>query len=580
MTSSSAEMLLKSKTNQFLSTALVIFILCTATIIRLNNLEVDPDIRISGDAGIFTDEGLYSLSAKNLALFGKFNPNPENQIVEAVDSPFYTYSEFLAFKIFGVTIKALRIPSIFYSILILFVTYFLVRRLFGYLPAVLATAFLSFNHMFIQHNRLALLENLIILMLLLSSYFCVIQAQERKVRFLIAGIFFGLATITKATAIFFLPAMLLSIAFGNLETGWWKRNAWPLVYFFIGLGTIISLNKIYMLLIIETGLLDSNLANKNISLQAASLLQIARDLFCFGSVGDWFKSVTQILISRFSLSMPLIFFFACFYCVWFFSTTTRPLSESRRAELLFAMWILSGILFMSFFTYQPNRYRIPLIPPLCILAAIGISRIYVHQSTRMSIFKTKYFPYVAGIASVFFIYRFMRVIVVMNSILFMNEWIVAVSVAFGTVFVLALKKRGKLELNVPRDLKKLTVLCFLIGVLFLDFYQYGRWARNPICNIKEGNEKIKGLVESGIIGGWYAPILCLETSNIAVPLMRENLLHFNRLHLTHYLDSVHYEPNENFILMNQYNPNFLENAKLMAQMPIGFVVASLYSFKP
>ena len=206
-----------SDKQRFKNVLTIILILVLAALLRIYQIEADPFMTISGDTGLYTDEGFYSLSARNLVIFKEFNPYQNNQVVEAIDYPLYTYSQFLSFKIFGVSIKSLRLPSIVFSLLLILSTYIISIRLYGKKTAILTSIFLTFNFMFIQYNRLALVENLLTLLLYVASFVYFLTKYPSSKKSFILGLLLGLSFITKGTVIFFLPALLLWLRLMDLK---------------------------------------------------------------------------------------------------------------------------------------------------------------------------------------------------------------------------------------------------------------------------------------------------------------------------------------------------------------------------
>lgn len=542
--------------------------------LRLNALEADPDIRVDGDLGLFTDEGLYSLSARNLALFDEFNPNPENQVVEAIDYPVYTFAQFASFKIAGVTLKALRYPSVFFSGLILILFFALAKRYCGEAPALVGLILLSFSYMFIQYNRLGLLENLISLFVL-ASIFCVLYGQDRRWHWLlISGAFFGLAAITKGTALFLLPGMLLAVGIGRLEKDWVKKGLKCVGLFLVGLGLVFIIREIYMHLITSSDLLKI-MVHSDLRYYAPpfTLIERAVQLFSFSSPGGWFKSATQIVASRFSLSNPIVFFMAFFYSVWFLATIRRPLDDGKNVQLSLMLIVVTAVVGMSFFAYQPNRYRVPLIPLVCLLASLGFSELLRKRKGHEEL--NRLFPYLVGFGTAVIIFRSIRVGMVAVGLSPNNDLLLIITLVISGWVAFVFRRSRSVKLYYGKPLKAISIALILVALAH-NLFQYGSWIRKATYNARAGNAAVKGLIQSGVIGGQYAPILGLESQNVLIPLSYKNIEHFKNLNLTHYLDAVHHWPHDDFDLLNHHHPDFLSGAKLLVKLPIGFSIASLY----
>lgn len=562
--------LIESKKVRLVIVGLVILL---AGILRIYNLEADPDKEIDGDPGIFSDEGLYSLTARNLALFKTLNPHKPNLIIEKLDNPLYTFAEYLSFRAFGVNIKALRIPSVVFSLIILIVTYHSMLRLFGHIFALLAVTFLGFNFMFIQYNRLALVETLLSLLVLISYYMLLATEAPSKKRVFFSGLFYGLAVITKGTAFFFLPGFLLAIALGNMDGNWLRKNISNIASFVVGIAVILVMNKIYLFLLVRY-LTD---IGSNTALGSYTLIGMGKAFFVEGSVGDWLKNLTQILGSRFSLRTPGLFFICYLSTFWLIATCKRPLTFQDRGKLLLGLWFLSGILFMSFFSYGPNRYRVPLMLPVCMLSAIVISEL---QSLGKERFRLVWSMRVASLGIIAFgliTFRIIRISTIVQGFEWNNNIIGIVAFSTAAIFVLASWHFLPSEVRVCEKLKKAIIPCFLVLFLVYQLTQYFRWRNYPTYNIRNGNKEVERIVRGGIVGGVYAPIFCFETKEIAIPLWEPNRSNLRKLGLTHYLDCVDGEFNAEFMIITREYPDFIKNIKWVHDVNLGNYTVSLYS---
>jgi 4-amino-4-deoxy-L-arabinose transferase-like glycosyltransferase len=495
-------------------------------------------------------------------------------MVEALDSPIYTYMEYLSFKAFGVNIKALVIPSILYSLLLIVVTYRLVKRLFDERPALLVSIFLGFNFMFIQYNRLALLENLISLFLILSLYFCSIKEKQAKLSVFLGGIAFGCAVITKGSALFFLPGFLIALALGCLEEQWWKRNIVYVVSFIAGFVGVVLVNKMYLLILVRSGLVSSQIVSTH------DLGQVLKVFLIKASVGEWVENVTQILVSRFSMSMPILFFVGFVSSLWFISSVKRPLDRQKRAELLLVCWIFGGILSMSILNYIPNRYRIPVIPPLCILGGISLWKAFLARKDGITFSWNVRILIVVVIGLFLLLFRFGRIALIWQNFKVDSDLLALTAMVLSILLVLYGRKALPTHWAIQSDFRKALLPCFLVLYLGVQFFQFIGWISTQKYHIKEGNRLISEKIEGGVLGGMYAPILAFESKNIAIPLWHRNLTRLPDLQLTHYVDSVKGFPNSDFTRLKELYPNFLNNSKWIADITLGNTVVSVYELLP
>ena len=348
---------------------------------------------------------------------------------------------------------------------------------------------------------------------------------------------------------------------------------------FAGIVIIYFINLGYLEVIKSTDLIKLSFLGDQNLMQTNSLTMKAKSLFYFSSTTEWIQSLSQIIISKFSFSMPIIFAVVLIYAYLLLTYDDLKTSKNRRFELFLILFILSGIFTMSFFDYRPNRYRMPMIPGFCLLGAIALIRLSDNVNKKIKIEANK--RSVAILCTFVFIifFRLFRVIFVYYGFKEPNITVFVLSFIAVIASIFLFRRIAQLRFRLHERTISPLVIAIIAVCLSWQIFQYLQWALNPRYDIRDGNAQIRSLIKDGIIAGQYAPILCLESNNIAFPLMYGNITYFKKLKITHYLDAVGHYPNGDFtILENRYH-GFLSQYEKMIEIPIGFTTATLFKYK-
>lgn len=122
---------------------------------------------------------------------------------------------------FGPTPFVARMVSAISGILSALFIYFIGKKLFNQNIGLVAAIIFSINNFAVWIGRTGLQESLLIFLSLASLYYFIKAFEERNYLFL-SSLFFGLAILTKYTAIFLLPFFIVFILFK--KRGWFKSK--------------------------------------------------------------------------------------------------------------------------------------------------------------------------------------------------------------------------------------------------------------------------------------------------------------------------------------------------------------------
>lgn len=183
----------------------------------------------------FTDEGFYTGAAIHYFTLGRaYIPGGWNP---GVFMPVWPLLAGLLFHFTGVSVAAARSLAVVCTWLGVLLAYAVARQYRSQTFAILTTFLIAANALGFFYGRLALLEPAQVMFLLLTIY---LAGKVRSRNYALAaaiGIVFVIATLTKTSTPFLLPAALYPIWAKNRETP--RSSAWKLLA--VALGTVLLL---------------------------------------------------------------------------------------------------------------------------------------------------------------------------------------------------------------------------------------------------------------------------------------------------------------------------------------------------
>ena len=348
----------------------------TALGLRFIHLEADfpPGINWSGD--LYTDEGWYSNSAIAHELTGRwiidgdFNP--------IVSLPVFQLVQGAAFSLLGLSITTARITEVTFSILVCLLSYLLVTRMAGPWPGLVTLSLLASNFTLFAFSRLAILDLPMTALTLMSFLLATSSRWPLPIHLGLASLAFCLATLTKTTALFGLPALLFLIwtSQTSLRKGLLASSA-SLVGIALLLGMYyVTVSGLYREAV--AGFVSTEFAPRLEWTLPAVVKALARAVWN-GMVLD------RIVYPVTLLSLPL------------FLVGSQRVQRNRLA-VAFSIWLLISLIALGVRGYLPPRYYLPLIVP--VVSLFGMISVDAFRRLRPS--RWSYAPavLVAGIAAV------------------------------------------------------------------------------------------------------------------------------------------------------------------------------------
>jgi 4-amino-4-deoxy-L-arabinose transferase-like glycosyltransferase len=320
-------------------------------------LSADPATGFSFSQGPFTDEGFSVLGARNQALLGRFATDdwqlwvaqlPFNVVVAAV------------FEAFGVGIIQARLVSVLASVGAVALLTGLTLRHFGRAGALVAGIGLATSALWLYYGRLAMLEPMESFFLVLG--FVVLFSRRRLERLgpwgqgLLGGAALALAIGTKPSAAIEATGILLAVLVARRPQADAGRRV-------LGASAAIAaagLTWLGIVMLQTAPLAEITRVWPQQTLPASLAEALARmNDYLRASDGAIPHAAPLLVAGGLGAILGVI--------AW------RRLDDTQRALFIGAVaWFAFGMLALLLVPYRPNRYVVPLLPPLAMLAGVGM----------------------------------------------------------------------------------------------------------------------------------------------------------------------------------------------------------------
>jgi 4-amino-4-deoxy-L-arabinose transferase-like glycosyltransferase len=474
----------------------VIFIAILA--LRLIHLDADSPLGLSWSGGYFGDEMALAHSARNKVLFGEWISDEWNPYIY---SPLLTLLEYAFFSVLGVGLVPLRLVNIFLLFPGFWLLLLTLRRERDWPTALLAVGLLGFNYIFLMYNRIGLNDTFLVFPMLLTLYLWH-RGLEKPPYFILAGVSAFICYTIKATALYFTLAAALSLVWAILqkvrEAGGLKKGLRSLGFFLSGFG--LSCFAWYEFFFLPNqGRFDS-------AVQDWVGLAMPENL------GKYWSNVTSpMFLKYFSLS-PVELLVGLSFIPWLLITLFTDWKKIKPLEVFLSLWLLGGYLVIDGLNYSPLRYYVPLLPPLIILTALLLSKIWNWSNSENFNLKPVLTKGWLFILWILFVSRYS---------LGYKKLVMGTLALLGlvSIFILVLwtKPRllGQAMSGSDRDrrirLFLRSAVAGLIGFsLIIQGAQYYRWVRSPAYTVRNASRELGRLSGEALIAGLWAPLATIE----------------------------------------------------------------------
>jgi hypothetical protein len=180
---------------------LLVVLACAARFVHL-----DADPLFPTWVSYVVDEGRWSESARNMALFG--TPDAFAERIHLLLSPAYQAGNFVAFKLFGVSFVSARASAAIAGALIVLAVFAALRRHVSLFALAFGVIVLGFETNMLAESRLALPEIPSALASLLAFLVLALMPRFRR-NAALAGLIFAVAVALKGTTVLISPAFVL-----------------------------------------------------------------------------------------------------------------------------------------------------------------------------------------------------------------------------------------------------------------------------------------------------------------------------------------------------------------------------------
>jgi 4-amino-4-deoxy-L-arabinose transferase-like glycosyltransferase len=300
---------------------------------------------------VWHDEGAWVHNARNRALFGAWRLDEWNPVFIA---PVFTAVEYASFAALGVGVRQARLVSELAGLASIVLLAFGVRRVAGDGAALMSSALMATNYVYVMYDRAAIMEALMAAFLVVSWY-CSTRAEQQPAWGSGAGAAATLAFFTKAAAAFYIAALGMTVAYRLWETRGTSRAArWTIAGLTLSFAAIAAF-------FVAPHWADYRFYNWQVSVTRKPSYALASMVMRI----SWFP----ILHDTFSRMWPALVLGVA--GAWGIVLRWRRSSDAERLLLL---WVAVGSLELVLHDVGSERRFIFLVPPLIALASLVLSR--------------------------------------------------------------------------------------------------------------------------------------------------------------------------------------------------------------
>jgi 4-amino-4-deoxy-L-arabinose transferase-like glycosyltransferase len=317
----------------------------------------DPVTKITNSVSPFTDEAFNVVNARNFVQVGVWSTDEWN--LHLVNLPF-SLVEAATFGIAGVGIVQARLAMILCVSLTAAALVWGLRGVVGRTCATFAGLAFGFSGLILFYGRLAFLEDLVVLGLTLGT---LVLARDSRLSLrggIVSGLCYAVAIGAKPSALFAVVGILATIG-----AAWGWRDS-RIRRWLAGTSAVIALAGLVWMIAIWL----PNQAAVAIDLKIwASFQWNLSPVEMFNSAKAYLTGKSDHIFGF--LLLPLIGLgFAGLLTI----VALRKRLDETQARLTVAAfgWAALGFGILMIASYRPNRYVVPLVPSLAILAAIGL----------------------------------------------------------------------------------------------------------------------------------------------------------------------------------------------------------------
>lgn len=332
-------------TRRFLAAVLVV--VAIGTTMRALWLTADPPSR--GRVGVvWHDEGPWTHNARNRALWGVWRTDAWNPVFIA---PVFTAFEYVAFRGFGVGTWQARTVPLASGVIALIALVAGLASASGRRAALIGGALLATNYVFVMWNRAALMESTMT-MFVVIAWAAYALARRRPAWGLLTGVATVLAWFTKASAAFFVAAVVCEAALA-----WRRTRSRSSAYVLIGLAAAaVAIGATFVL----PHWAEYRFYNWETSVERKPEYSIGQ----FVDNASWLPVVTDLFTRIWPVLVAAMLAIGATLARW---------RAAAPADRLLVWWLALGFAELIVHGAGQERYYVALIPAVIALGAIALS---------------------------------------------------------------------------------------------------------------------------------------------------------------------------------------------------------------
>jgi hypothetical protein len=333
-------------------------------------VSADPARNVTFSSSPFSDEGFTVANSRNLIQLGRWDTDQWHLYL--VNLP-YSLLAAGSFALFGVGIESARLVSITCVSITAAALAWGLRRPLGTTWALFAGIAFATSGLVLYYGRLTFNEDLVVLGVTLGAL--VLGSGERlSFRWgLVAGACFAIAIGTKPSAGFSIAGILVAL---GAVWGWRREDVRRWLA-----GAVVSIGFFGLAWLLVVWLPNRDAVAMDIRIWAPVHLSLT-PLGMLRSLSSYLRGNSDGVIGL--LLGPLIAL-AGAGVVGIAALRKRLDPDQARLAVVGLGWVAAGFWVVIVASYRPNRYVMPVIPGLAILAAVGLAQIAGWVSDRLAL---------------------------------------------------------------------------------------------------------------------------------------------------------------------------------------------------
>jgi 4-amino-4-deoxy-L-arabinose transferase-like glycosyltransferase len=341
-----------------LAIAVVAVALAAGLVLRILDLKADPPRNLSWSSAIYSDEAHNAYSARNWALYGRWQVD---DYVPYVVYPWLNLFTGVVLRIAGIGFVQLKIVSLLAGLLFIAAMYFLgraVSRRAGTIAAVIS----ALSYYFVMYSRLGLAEMTQVLLVAATVAFLA-RAQNSRVAAMASGACALFAVLFVKVSAVFLPAAALILLITELVRARIKHSrsgaiASQALFWLLGasLPLVVWLVAIF---IPHRSTYLSYVFEHSVGAQGGHPANVSGYLLNAFCVGSWSSLYDKL---------P-------FLAAVGFATLPAFAGRAGRSAVYSALILVTGVAMLGYGYYHPDRYELFTLVPMIAGFAFAIDRL-------------------------------------------------------------------------------------------------------------------------------------------------------------------------------------------------------------